>query len=870
MSVPRATLRLQFHHGFTFGDARSLAPYFASLGVSDIYASPIMTARRGSMHGYDVVDPTRINPEIGGEHEFRRFVGDLRRHGLGLIVDVVPNHMAIGAQNAWWMDVLAHGQASRYAGYFDIDWDPPNRELTGKVLLPVLRRPYGEVLAAGEIGLEHDSARGAFIIRYFEHVFPVAENRFGETAPSDFDPARPRGRERLHDLLERQHYRLVWWHTANDEINWRRFFDINELAAIRIEDDAVFEDVHGTLFRLYRDGLIDGVRVDHIDGLAQPERYCRQLRERLRALEAARPVTVPDGRAYVVVENILARGESLPAGWQTDGTTGYDFMDEISAVLHDKTGERPLRALWRNVSGNPRDFDGEEELARRQILERSFAAQRQALVESLHVLAQASLATRDYSREAIRRCLTEILAHFQVYRIYARVDDASTADCAFLSFAIVRAAQTCLPADRPILATLHEWLSGKRIHPSLDTLQNIALERFEQLSAPLCAKAVEDTAFYRYGRSLSRNDVGFDARTFACSIEEFHHTMVVRSAEFPHAMLATATHDHKRGEDVRARLAVLSEVPEEWTEAVERWLEMSAPHRRADGAARMPDNGDLAMLFQTIVGAWPLRLSAADQDGLRAFCDRIIAWQRKALREAKLRSDWTAPNETYERAARDYVGWLFSDQSNLLLEIEAFVQRIAPAGAAKGLAQVLVKLTAPGIADIYQGTEYWDFSLVDPDNRLPVDFASRRKSLDRAHFDELLANWDDGRLKQFLIAHVLAVRREIPHLFAEGKYLPLETSGHLAAHFLGFARVLPKDAAITVFCRLPVKLLSGQRAGALCISNYQGTRIHIPPELQGSFSDALLPERTVSVGSSAPIGQLLNGLPVAFLTRCSK
>jgi (1->4)-alpha-D-glucan 1-alpha-D-glucosylmutase len=450
------------------------------------------------------------------------------------------------------------------------------------------------------------------------------------------------------------------------------------------------------------------------------------------------------------------------------------------------------------------------------------------------------------------------------------VDEASTADCAFLSHAIVRAGQTCLPADRPILATLHEWLSGKRIHPSVDTLQNMALARFQQLSAPLCAKAVEDTAFYRYGRLLSRNDVGFDARTFACSIEEFHHRMVARSAEFPHAMLATATHDHKRGEDVRARLAVLSEIPEEWAKAVERWIEMSGPQCRANGGSRMPRNGDLAMLFQTIVGAWPFRLGPADQDGLRGFSDRIIAWQQKALREAKLRSDWMAPNEAYERAARDYIGWFFSGQSDLLNEIAAFVQRIAPAGAAKGLAQVLVKLTAPGIADIYQGTEYWDFSLVDPDNRSPVDFVARWKSLGSAHCDELLANWDDGRLKQFLIARLLAVRREIPQLFAEGKYLPLETSGHLAGHFLGFARVLPKCAAITVFCRLPAKLLGGRRGDALCISNYQGTRIRVPPEVQGSFSDAFLPERTVSVGSSAPIGQLLNRMPFAFLTRYSK
>jgi (1->4)-alpha-D-glucan 1-alpha-D-glucosylmutase len=380
---------------------------------------------------------------------------------------------------------------------------------------------------------------------------------------------------------------------------------------------------------------------------------------------------------------------------------------------------------------------------------------------------------------------------------------------------------------------------------------------------------VEDTAFYRYGRLISRSDVGFDARTFACSVDEFHHRMKARAAVFPHAMLATATHDHKRGEDVRARLAVLSEIPEEWTEAVERWIKMSGPHCRANDNARMPSNGDLAILFQTIVGAWPLRLNLVDQDGLHEFSDRIIAWQQKALREAKLRSDWTVSNEVYERAARDYVGWLFSGRSDLLAEVAAFAQRIAPAGAVKGLAQTLAKLTVPGIADIYQGTEFWDLSLVDPDNRLPVDFAKRQTSLESAPFEELLANWDDGCLKQFLIARLLAVRRQMPQLFADGGYLPLETSGRLAAHFVGFARVLANFAAIAVFCRFPAKLLSGHGAGALYIANYEDTRIHIPPELQGSFSDVLALDRIVAIGAAAPIGHLLNRLPVAFLARYS-
>lgn len=868
MSTPRATMRLQFHRDFTFADGRSLAPYFASLGVSHVYASPIMTARPGSMHGYDVVDPTRINPELGGEDEFRRFVGELRQHELGLIVDIVPNHMAIGSNNAWWMDVLARGRGSRYASYFDIDWNPPNRTLAGKLLVPVLGRPYGEALEAGEITLGWDNERSVFVIRYFEHVFPVASEFLSEAALSDFDPVSPRGRERLHDLLERQHYRLAWWRAANDEINWRRFFDINELAAIRVEDDDVFEAVHATPFRLYREGLIDGVRIDHIDGLSMPEKYCRELRERLWALENKRPPDLADGAAYIVVEKILAHGETLPTEWLTDGTTGYDFMDEVSAVLHNETGEPPLRDLWQRVSGRPGDFDSEEELARRQILEQSFSAPREALVESLFATAQSSLTTRDHSRAAIRRCLTEILAHFPVYRIYARVDHASAADCAFLSQAIALAKDTCLPADQRMLMTLGEWLSGKRIHPSVDRLQNIALTRFQQLSASLCAKAVEDTAFYRYGRLVSRNDVGFDAGIFACSAAAFHHRMRVRAAAFPRAMLATATHDHKRGEDVRARLAVLSEIPEDWAQAVERWIAYSAPHCATAGAAIMPSAADLAMLFQTLVGSWPL--GPTDKRGLAAYTDRVAAWQRKALREAKLHSDWSAPNEPYERAAADYIAWLLSGQCELLAEIADFARRIAAAGAANGLAQVLVKLTAPGVPDIYQGSEYWDLSLVDPDNRSQVDFEARRRSLQECPLEELLVNWHDGRLKQFLISRILAVRKEIPRLFSAGTYLPLEVSGPRAEDILAFARTLQSSAAIAAFWRFTAaQHFRPSSVNPLPILHCNDTRVSIPAELRGTFSDALKPERLLSLGPDIAAGQLLSHLPVAVLVRDS-
>jgi (1->4)-alpha-D-glucan 1-alpha-D-glucosylmutase len=865
MSPPRATLRLQFHRGFTFADASAFASYFAALGISHIYASPITTARRGSMHGYDVVDPTRINPELGGEDAFRQLAGELRRHDLGLIVDIVPNHMAVGNENAWWMDVLARGRASPYARYFDIDWEPPNRSLAGKVLLPVLGRPYGDALDAGEITVAHDDRRSGFVVRYFGHVFPVAESEaLSGAAFGGFDARTPQGRERLHALLERQHYRLAWWRTANDEINWRRFFDINELAAMRVEDDEVFEAGHALVLRLYREGLIEGMRVDHIDGLAEPEKYCRTLRERLRALERERPADAPAGPAYLVVEKIISHGESLPAQWLTDGTTGYDFMNEASAVLHDPAGAAPLGALWQRISGRSADFHPEEETARRQVLPQSFAAQREALVEALWAIAQSNLTTRDYSRAAIRRSLTEILVAFRVYRIYARVGCASAADNAFLAQAIERAAAVCYPGDREVLETLGQWLSGERLDPSLHRLQNVALARFQQLSAPLCAKAVEDTAFYRYGRLLSRNDVGFDPHVFALTAAGFHGRMSARAAALPHALLATATHDHKRGEDVRARLAVLSERPQDWSGAVERWIAASMPHcASGEAGRRMPSAGDLAMLFQTLVGAWPLKLDPDDQTGLAAFAERIAAWQRKALREAKLHTDWSAPNDAYERAAADYIAGLFSGQSGLLREIASFAQRIAAAGAAKALAQVLMKLTAPGVPDIYQGCDYWDLSLVDPDNRSPVDFAARHKSLQAAApLDQLLANWKSGYLKQFVIARLLALRKKVPSLFSHGRYVPLLASGPQAEEVVAFARTYKDSALLAAFWRGNMRASQGDQK-ELPFLQCSEIGISLPDELQGTFSNLFNPQQNLTLNGSIVARVLLGRLPIA-------
>jgi (1->4)-alpha-D-glucan 1-alpha-D-glucosylmutase len=864
MTPPRATMRLQLQPGFTLDDAAALIPYLAALGISHVYLSPILTARLGSQHGYDVVDPTGANVELGGEQALRRLAHEAVRHGLGIIADIVPNHMAIGAQNPWWMDTLRHGQDSPFAKYFDIDWTPNNRLLHGKIALPILGQPYGQALAAGDIRLHREN--GQAYIRYFDHRLPLAD---GSDTPQgsgrEFDPVSETATQHLHALLERQHYRLMWWRSANDEINWRRFFDINELAAIRVEDDEVFEAVHATILRLYAEGVLDGLRIDHVDGLSNPGAYCKKLRQQLRFLQPQRPGNKANEPAYLIVEKILSRDEILPAEWDTDGTTGYDFMDEISALQHAAHGEPPLNALWRRASHRDADFPAEELLARRQILQRSFAAQLETVVQAFYAVAQSELHTRDISTVALRRCLTEILAHFPAYRIYATPDHASPADEDFVARAIAGAKKTCLAGDRWLIDILAQWLSGKSLTAANEA--QIALTRFAQLSAPLCAKAVEDTAFYRYGRLISRNDVGFDARLFSCSIVEFHQRMQTRAAHFPRALLATATHDHKRGEDVRARLAVLSEVTTDWSHAVERWLALAAPRCAAIDGTQMPYGGDLAILFQTIIGAWPLTLSVTDQNGLASYASRLAAWQIKALREAKLFSDWLAPNAVYESAATGFIASLFDGPSELLSELAAFAQRIAPAGAANGLAQALIKLTAPGIPDHYQGTEYWDQSLVDPDNRSPIDFSARQQTFDWPYPTELTATWRDGRIKQSVIARVLAARKLEPRLSSNGDYLPLETTGPLAEHVVAFARTFGSKRAIAAAVRLPAHIIKDvDDKLAVRSEMFWDTTIHIPASLRGlTWSSMLHRDQKQVLQDTLAASDFFHTLPIGFL-----
>jgi (1->4)-alpha-D-glucan 1-alpha-D-glucosylmutase len=777
--TPRATLRLQFHRGFTFPDAAALVPYFARLGISHLYASPITTARPGSQHGYDVIDATRVNPELGGEQGLRALSSALAAAGLELILDIVPNHMAADTANAWWADVLRHGRTSGFARFFDIDWDAGD-----KVLLPILGRPLDEVLAAGELRRDGD----AFC--YFSHRLPAVDGG-----------------------LEQQHWRLAWWRSAGDRINWRRFFDINELVCLRMEEPEAFEAVHALPLRLHAEGIVDGLRIDHVDGLADPAAYCQALRARLKP------------GAWLVVEKILLGGESLAANWGCDGTTGYDFMDEVNALQHDAAGERVLAEAWSALSGRPGDFAAEEEPARREILARSFGAQLDACA--------AAFADGELARPMLRRVLGELLAHFPVYRTYGRDGVLSAADRAVLDRAAGGARRTCLATDR--------WAIDPVLRRFAEPCHARAVARFQQLSAPIAAKAVEDTGFYRYGRLLSRNDVGFDAGTFALDADAFHRRMQRRRAEWPRALLATATHDHKRGEDVRARLAVLSGMAMEWAALQRGLVEDSRPLCR-DGA---PSAGDVALLLQTIVGAWPFDLDAADAAGRRAFAERLVAWQQKALREAKLASDWAAIDETYEAAARDFTTALVADAAlpDLLRQIAGLVQRIAPAGALNGLAQCLLRMTVPGVPDLYQGAELWDQSLVDPDNRRPVDWARRAAGPPSGPLVELAARWRDGRVKQALIARALGVRQRLSPLFETGDYRPVRVEGALADAMIAFVRRRPESWALVVAPRLALRLPLAAGDVRLVPDGWQDTAVvldDVPDGAMNAFDGAPL------------------------------
>ncbi|GHE42143.1 malto-oligosyltrehalose synthase [Vulcaniibacterium thermophilum] len=864
MTPLRATVRLQLHRGFDLDAAAAQVPYYAALGISHYYLSPIGVAMPGSSHGYDVIDPTRVNPELGGEDALRRLAAALRAHGMGLILDIVPNHMAAHAANPWWRDVLRHGRGSRYARFFDIDWHAPG--CAGRLILPVLDRPCAQALREGVLALAFDEATGEAVLDAGQPL-PL---RLPDDAPRE--PAALRdwiaalnadaaeGGTRLAALIDAQAYRPLWWRLGHERINYRRFFDISSLAALRVEREDVFKAVHALPLRLIAEGLCDGLRVDHVDGLAAPRAYCRRLRARMD--EAAARRGLPAGSVSLHVEKILAADERLRRDWRTDGTTGYDFMDQVGALLHDPDGEAELRALWQAHAGRSGDFHAEERAARRELLEGALLAERERAVAALCALAAREPDTREFGRHLLARALCAGLERFPVYRTYARDRGLDRADARVLARAWSQARAHADPALAAALDAIERWMreDARAADPARRRALRRARRRIEQLAAPLNAKAVEDTAFYRHGVLLSRNEVGADPSRFALEPARFHALCRARARRFPRALLATATHDHKRGEDVRARLAVLSERPQAWRAAVERWLAAAAPLRTGDA----PSAGDRLMLLQTLVGAWPPDLRADDGDGLRAFAERIVGWQRKALREAKLRSGWTHPDEDYEAACERFARALLTraEARALREDIAAFVARIAPAGAVNGLAQCLLRTTVPGVPDLYQGGEGWDFSLVDPDNRRPVDHALRRRWLDAGTPPaRLLRDWRTGAVKQALIAAALALRARHPDVFAHGRHRPLAAAGAHAGRVLAFVRAHRGVRVAVAVPRLGSRWFDGRDDLLVPAARWADTRIALPA---GRWRDPLAARELRSDGACAA-ADLFASFPVALL-----
>lgn len=954
----RATVRLQFHREFTLDAAIPLVAYFNRLGISHIYSSPLLKARAGSSHGYDVIDPGCINPELGGEAALERLVGELKKYDMGLLVDLVSNHMAVGgSDNPWWQNVLQWGLQSPYAHFFDIQWRSPDPLLKGQLLLPFLRAGYGEVLASGEITLRFDSQQAVFYAHYGDHRFPLYPPSYGHIlrntqndsllalvpafealerdadgwnnakavhrqlysaaqtvdamasigkALSHYDvtlssdnaeynlPVKDKNSnhnkdthagdihsdwqgnenlQRLHRLLELQHYRLASWSTAADDINWRRFFDINELGAIRVERPEVFAETHAKIFELIAKGWIQGLRIDHIDGLANPRAYCRKLRRSIQHLLARSPGQDHLNHFPIYIEKILAENESLAQNWQVDGTTGYDFMNQVSLLQHDPAGAAPLTEIWHRLSGRPAAFDEEVKQARHLVLASSLAGDVEMVAQGLLLVARNDIATRDLTLGALRRALLELVANFPVYRTYANACSRSPQDQIYFAEALAGARASLSETDWPILDYLDRWLGGHPLHslpPSpIRKLRQKVLARFQQLTSPAAAKAVEDTAFYRSAALLSRNDVGFNPQNFSAPSIQFHQQNTARAKNFPNNLLATATHDHKRGEDTRARLAVISERAEWYLEKIQHWQTLAIPLQSnlADGPA--PSPGDELIIYQTLLGSWPLSLDEHDSKGIQAYLERLLPWQEKSLREAKLRSNWSTPNSDYETCCRDFLTRLLTaeETGEVRHQICAAAQSLAPAAALNSLSQTLLRMTAPGVPDLYQGTEFWDFSLVDPDNRQPVDFTARAAALAApVSTRALIDQWQNGHIKQWLIAKTLGLRKTHRDLFAQGDYQPLAIEGKQADHAIAFMRQFQGKCLIVIAPRLIAALLADGSTPHLAPATWGNTQVVIPSAFRNiSFENCLAASRIDCRQKSIALSDVLADFPVAIL-----
>jgi (1->4)-alpha-D-glucan 1-alpha-D-glucosylmutase len=884
-AIPIATYRVQLTADFDFDAAAAIVPYLKSLGITHLYASPFMKARKGSAHGYDIVDHTVINPELGGDAGFERLSQTLKQHDLGLILDFVPNHIGVHfADNPWWLDVLEWGPASPHAVSFDIDWDMLPYRARGGVLLPIIGSSYGEALEKGEIDLRYDASEGCFSAWYFEHRLPIAPERYGEMlrtivreAGAESEPAGkqlvdlalrhtgPRHPSRdhapafkadlkeiaggadiiargldtyragpgraaqtlaLHHLLERQHYKLGQWRLASSEINYRRFFDVNTLAGLRVEDAGTFDAIHQLVRRLTADNRLQGLRLDHIDGLRDPAQYFQRLRRLIRDAQgnASQPF-------YMVIEKILGENESLHRFAGVQGTTGYEWLNTISQVLVDGKGLEALDEIWRQVSNIPPKLEPVLLEAKRRVLETLLTSEFTVLTRLLARIASGHYSTRDFSADSLRQALELYVLHFPVYRTYLTSAGPSAHDRALISETIEKARANWFGADEGIFDFLRDTLTLDLIAPGRPPHSKPRVRRFalklQQFTGPLMAKSLEDTAFYRYHRLLALNEVGGDPAAQALPIDAFHDTIRTRAKEWPHGMTATATHDTKRGEDARARLLALAELPGEWASSIGRWKLLNAPHLVVEGSMRSPSAAFEYVLYQALVGAWPL-----DQRD-EPFLERMQVYALKAAREGKQETSWLNPHQAYEAGLRTFLERILDRKrsAEFLDLLQSFTQRTSLLGALNSLSQITLKATMPGVPDFYQGTEFWDFSLVDPDNRRPVDFAVRKSALttvETPDWANLVQNWTDGRIKLAWTRHLLKLRTELADVFTRGDYQPLQVIGPHRDHVIAFARQYGGDAAIIVVGKSLAPLTQGGRVwpspdaydGAIVVSGY--------------------------------------------------
>lgn len=906
---PGATYRLQFNGSFGFAAAAAIVPYLRELGITHCYASPIFEAPAGSTHGYDVCNFDRINPALGAPQEFELFLAALKTNRLGLILDMVPNHMGNDLKNAWWRDVLEWGPQSRFANYFDIDWESPNPaesppDSKPKVLLPILEDHFATVLEAGKFQLSLSG--GLFVIGYHDRRLPLAPSSYGlllsaiaewlgqndpagdlrervaglthgiEQAAERADPdnlhalqqqlqqlegkskrfraateaalgqfngtiGQPASFDRLHQLLLGQNYRLAFWRIGSEELNYRRFFDVTELVSLKMELPEVFRDSHCFVFKLLADEQVSGLRIDHPDGLWDPKGYFDRLQEsyaRIRSLPAD-AATADNKPLYVVAEKILSDDEPIPGDWAIHGTTGYEFLNVLNGLFVDSSNEPHFNRVYREFSGKDKTFAATVYASKKRVLEKSLISEVNALTRRLKAIADRSRYSQDFTSAHLRRVLTEVIVCFPVYRTYVTEQTREIPPCQqqYIHQAVEAARPRLSDLHLPMLDFLRDLLLLKFPRDLSDDARKSCRQfilKFQQLTGPAAAKGVEDTAFYRCHRLISLNEVGGNPARFGVSVEDFHRFNSRRAATFPHSLLGTSTHDTKRGEDVRATINVLSEIPLEWEKALRRWRDLNVSRKQTGAPKSFPDANDQYLFYQNLIGAWPPTIETPTPD----FRDRLTSYLLKAIKEAKSNTSWTEPNAAYESATKEFVEAVLDPANQeFLKDFSTFQSTVAFFGRLNSLSQLLLKITSPGVPDFYQGAELWDLNLVDPDNRRPVDYQLRQGMLAQIKRSTATPDYlrdltdagaQSGLIKLFATHRALRSRTEHRDLFDHGEYIPLAVEGSRKRHICAFARKSDSQIAIVVVPRLLWSLMNGRLELPSTEAIWADTRILLP------------------------------------------